>query len=246
MGFQRPLEDPAISDVLDRTNSIGEIRAALAQSLPDLGVTHAAYCGLAPPWEDAARTWAVVVTYPDIWIRRYRQKEYLRSDPVVVAGLSAFSAVDWRDLARDERALQLFEEAAEHGVGPQGLTFPLRGPTGQLALFSVTSDCDASNWDRLKRTRTGDWLTLGMALHARMLELAGAKAAGAATRLSPRQIQALQLTANGMTSDAVAQRMAISERVVRAHLQTCRLKLNAANTTHAVARAVQIGLIHAD
>jgi DNA-binding CsgD family transcriptional regulator len=86
-------------------------------------------------------------------------------------------------------------------------------------------------------------MTLGHYIHRRLLDIAGTKMSGGVARLSPRETETLQLTASGLTSDVVAERMGISERVVRAHLQTCRYKLNALNTTHAVARAVKLGVI---
>ncbi len=82
---------------------------------------------------------------------------------------------------------------------------------------NVTADCDDGAWAALKERRVGDWMTLGYYIHRRLLDIAGPKMSGGVARLSPRETETLQLTASGLTSDVVAGRMGISERVVRAH-----------------------------
>ena len=229
---------------IDRAKTVSHLRAALVDFLPLLNIQHAAYCGVPPLDETDTREWIILVTYPDAWVRHYTQEDYFRIDPVVQTAMRQFMPIDWHDLTRTSGVgRRIFEEAAEFGIGRQGIAFPIRGPRGDFALFNVTSDCDDSAWEALKERRVGDWMTLGYYIHRRLLDIAGPKMMGGVARLSPRETQTLQLTASGLTSDMVAGRMGISERVVRAHLQTCRYKLNALNTTHAVARAVKLGLI---
>ncbi|MCZ8108599.1 MAG: LuxR family transcriptional regulator [Burkholderiales bacterium] len=231
-------------DRIDRAKSVTHLRMALVDFLPMLDIQHAAYCGVPPLVENDTREWIVLVTYPDAWVRHYTQEDYFRIDPVVQAAMRQFMPIDWHDLSQsDPVSSKIFSEAASFGIGRQGLAFPIRGPRGDFALFNVTSGCDDPAWEALKERRTGDWMTLGHYIHRRLLDIAGAKMSGGVARLSPRETETLQLTASGLTSDVVAERMGISERVVRAHLQTCRYKLNALNTTHAVARAVKLGVI---
>lgn len=228
-----------------RARSVHHLQLALVDFLPRFGLQHAAYCGVPPLGEGDTAEWIVLSSYPDAWVRHYTQRDYFRDDPVVAAAMSQFMPQDWSELgAVPPAGRRILDEALEFGIGPQGLTFPIRGPRGDFALFSVTSGCDPAAWAELRERRSGDWMTLGHTIHGRVLEIAGRKMTGGLARLSPRETEALQLTASGLTSDEVAARMAISERVVRAHLQTCRYKLSAANTTQAVARAVKLGLIH--
>lgn len=61
--------------------------------------------------------------------------------------------------------------------------------------------------------------------------------------LSPRESQVLRLAASGLTADLMARRLKLSERTVREYLSSARQKMRADNTTHAVAVAIQHGLI---
>lgn len=62
--------------------------------------------------------------------------------------------------------------------------------------------------------------------------------------LSPRQKQALVLAACGLTDIEAARRMDVAPRTVRFYLQEARRRLNASNTTHAVAIALMARLIN--
>ena len=60
--------------------------------------------------------------------------------------------LDWRRFRR-ERSLvaRLFNEAADSGVGRNGMTFPIRGRLGEKAIFSITSDLRDAEWRLLSR-----------------------------------------------------------------------------------------------
>ncbi|QWX10257.1 hypothetical protein PP411_gp58 [Vibrio phage vB_VpP_BT-1011] len=61
--------------------------------------------------------------------------------------------------------------------------------------------------------------------------------------ITPRQLQVLRLYANGLTSIEIAAELAISVRTVEQHLQGVRRDLDAKNSVHAVALAMQKGII---
>jgi DNA-binding NarL/FixJ family response regulator len=62
-------------------------------------------------------------------------------------------------------------------------------------------------------------------------------------RLTDREREALSLAAMGWTTRAIARRLSVAERTAKAHLQAAREKLDAQNTTHAVAIALSRRLI---
>lgn len=66
---------------------------------------------------------------------------------------------------------------------------------------------------------------------------------GDGRRLSKRQIACLELAAEGKTSEQIAEIMGISVRTVDQYLGDASLRLNARNRTHAVALAINGGLI---
>ena len=62
-------------------------------------------------------------------------------------------------------------------------------------------------------------------------------------RLTPREIEVLELVAEGWPNRAIAERLGISDQTVKFHLASISGKLGAANRTDAVRRGVRAGLI---
>ncbi len=61
--------------------------------------------------------------------------------------------------------------------------------------------------------------------------------------LTPREVQVLELLAEGLPNKAIAARLRISDQTVKFHVSSISGKLGAANRTDAVRRAVRRGLI---
>jgi DNA-binding NarL/FixJ family response regulator len=64
-----------------------------------------------------------------------------------------------------------------------------------------------------------------------------------AETLTPREIDVLELVAEGLPNKAIAARLGISDQTVKFHVASIAGKLGAANRTDAVRRAVRRGLI---
>jgi ATP/maltotriose-dependent transcriptional regulator MalT len=61
--------------------------------------------------------------------------------------------------------------------------------------------------------------------------------------LTGREIQVLELLAEGLANKAIAGQLGISDQTVKVHVASILGKLNAANRTEAVRRAARTGLI---
>jgi DNA-binding NarL/FixJ family response regulator len=61
--------------------------------------------------------------------------------------------------------------------------------------------------------------------------------------LTPREVEVLELLAEGLPNKAIAERLRISDQTVKFHVSSISGKLGAANRTDAVRRAVRRGLI---
>ncbi|HEY5618113.1 MAG TPA: response regulator transcription factor [Vicinamibacterales bacterium] len=61
--------------------------------------------------------------------------------------------------------------------------------------------------------------------------------------LTPREIEVLELLAEGLANKAIAGRLGISDQTVKFHVASISGKLGATNRTDAVRRAVRRGLI---
>ncbi|MGH9314549.1 MAG: response regulator transcription factor [Vicinamibacterales bacterium] len=67
--------------------------------------------------------------------------------------------------------------------------------------------------------------------------------AALAESLTPREVEVLDLLAQGLPNKSIAARLAISDQTVKFHVASICGKLGAANRTDAVRRAVRSGLI---
>jgi DNA-binding NarL/FixJ family response regulator len=63
--------------------------------------------------------------------------------------------------------------------------------------------------------------------------------------LTSREAEILGLLASGLTNHEIASKLFVSESTVRAHLRTVTQKLGVNNRVHAVARAMQLGMVAA-
>lgn len=61
--------------------------------------------------------------------------------------------------------------------------------------------------------------------------------------LTPREIQVLELLAQGLSNKTIAARLAISDQTVKFHVASICGKLGAVNRTDAVRRAIRRGLV---
>jgi len=63
------------------------------------------------------------------------------------------------------------------------------------------------------------------------------------TSLTPRELEVLQLLAEGMTNNEIGERLGLSARTIKTHVQNLLGKLDSPDRTGAVARGFRMGLI---
>lgn len=183
-------------------------------------------------------------TYPDAWVQRYVEQDYLRVDPVIVGCFQRFHPVDWKRLDWFSKSARAFQaDAIAHGIGNQGFSVPIRGPNGQFALFTASHHCDDDDWERFTESNRRDLILIAHEFNQKALELEPGRKPAQSRNLSPREIDALTLIAMGYSRAQVAETLTISEHTLRVYIESARSKLGALNTTHAVARALSRGLI---
>ena len=61
--------------------------------------------------------------------------------------------------------------------------------------------------------------------------------------LTPKELQTLELLAEGLSNTKIGERLLISRNTVRTHLRNLNVKLDAANRTQAIAVARRLNLI---
>lgn len=183
-------------------------------------------------------------TYDLDWVTQYKEADYFRVDPVVAESLRSFHPLDWKSLdwsSKPSRAF--FGEAVASGVGRQGMSVPIRGVGGQMALFSVTGDYNDDAWQSRMGQLRADLLLAAHYMHQRVAEVMNEEDLPITAMLSPRERDVLSHLASGRSRAEAADSLEISEHTFRVYVDAARHKLGALNTTHAVAKAISNGLI---
>ena len=139
---------------------LGEDGPDLEQTLKaiaaNIGVLHIAYAPLCSQKSEDANLLSAICTYPVAWQARYFKKQYVRIDPVIARGSEAVLPFDWDELPKDDLAARaFFDDAANHDVGHNGLSIPIRNRKGVRSLVSFTSNHSKDDWaaERSRRRR---------------------------------------------------------------------------------------------
>jgi DNA-binding CsgD family transcriptional regulator len=121
--------------------------------------------------------------------------------------------------------------------GMTGIAFPVYADRGQVGLVAFHGREIAID-DRMLCDTHGRCFALFAAVTAlRPLE------SGSLPPISKRELECLKLTANGLTSEAIAEQLRLSVHTANQYLTNSAQKLDAVNRMHAVAKALRMGLI---
>lgn len=207
----------------------------------ELGFDYCAY-GIRMPLPISAPRTEMFNNYPTGWQAYYQTQSYLAVDPTVAQGGRSTLPFIWSDelfaSARD-----LWEDARAYGLeyGWVQSCRDARGISGMLTLARAQEDLSASEL----RAKTPEMSWLAQTAHFGMARCLTAKLLPEAEIiLSNREIEVLRWTAEGKTSNEVADILRITERTVNFHINNAMVKLNANNKTAAVIRASVLGLLY--
>lgn len=206
------------------------------------GLKHVAYMGVNLP-ANTHREYFVHNTYSHDWSRHYETRNYVSLDPVVRLGLNNLMPIDWsevRDLSVEQ--LQFLGEAREFGIGNNGLSFPVRGAQGELAVFSMSVDCTKSDWRLRKSSQMREYRIIAEYFHQRVLSHLGVSI-DLSHALSDREKECLRWCGAGKTYWEISRILSVSESTVRFHMQNAIHKLDCLNQVQAVLKATKAGLI---
>ena len=216
----------------------------LSELTSTLGLSHITCLRFEANWSNDVTLLGSLVTYSKEWQMRYFIRRYHEIDPLFSACVNASAPFDWRyirDLSPQSTAF--FADAADHGVGTNGLTFPVRNKSGGVALVSFNSNLADPEWETFKLRYFAELQVL-----ACLVDSAASRSTKLPSRrveLSKREHEALTWAARGKTGAEIANVMNVSYATVRTYIESSRRKLGCENVTHAVAMALAIGLIPA-
>ena len=128
-----------------------DLSETLKEIAAEIGVSHISCIRLSADKSSETSLLAAIVTYSREWQLRYFVKQYVKIDPIVAYGRDAVSPFDWEILGNGDPAeLAFLVDAANHGVGRNGLSIPVRNRRGVFCLISFTSDRSKVEWEQYK------------------------------------------------------------------------------------------------
>ena len=117
----------------------------------EIGMRHITYLRFTRDKSSDTSLLTATVTYSREWTQRYFVKQYVHTDPVVTHGSNAVLPFDWETLAnKDPAARAFFDDAANYGVGRNGLSIPVRNRRGIYALVSFSGEQSRAEWAQYK------------------------------------------------------------------------------------------------
>jgi DNA-binding CsgD family transcriptional regulator len=184
----------------------------------------------------------VRTTYPESWVARYLLKDYVKIDPVLREGITRSFPFDWSEINIDEKAMELFKDFQDHGLGLNGYSVPITDKIKRRAVLSINAKTNTQNWYDHVQLNRNDWLNLAHTIHRKaIIELYGEQ--DPVPQLSPREIEILYWVSKGKEAKEIAKILKISEHTVRSYMRSVRFKLDCTNLSQAVAKAAALHLI---
>ena len=187
-----------------------------------------------------------VRNFPKGWYNGW--KEFERDNPYYHFCFKGTLPFDWKDVQTSEYLSKREQEAwkylADFGLH-RGISTPIHLPGGRFAAIAAIVDKPTANWYNIKSNAKSKLLTLTHVFQDVIHEKGFEKEIeyGLTVSLSPREKECLGWAAAGKTSVETAIIIDRSMETVRLHIKNAMLKLSVHNRVHAVAKALQMGLI---
>jgi LuxR family quorum sensing-dependent transcriptional regulator len=223
---------------LDHLATPQAIIDAMERSFARFGFENFIVTGLPHP-DQRIESLVLLKKWPLDWYRRYTQKSYDRYDPVVRLCRQTVQPFEWAEAPYDAetnpRGAQIMHEATEFGMR-EGYCLPIHGLNGFEACLSMSGP----SLDLTPYAKPAIHL---MAMYAFERARTVMAPSPRPNPLTAREQETLRWAAMGKSAADTGEIMGVTERTITAHISSACHKLNAANKTHAVARALQHRLI---
>lgn len=238
---------------LNSTRSVQETWQETISFLKYLGFDLMMYGYASPDSAGAGTEVETLSNFPASYQEHYRQEQYFRDDPVVRHCIRSLVPMRvgreclafWPDQGRGLTASQrrIVNEAADCGMSV-GVVIPLRSPGRYpLAGMSLSNAMKPAEFESFL-TQSGDLAQLAtLYAHSRLQVLLQDAERAIPGTLSLRERECLLWVSRGLSSKEIAVRIGLSPRTVDFHLAKAMGRLGVATRSHAVARAMALGLL---
>jgi LuxR family transcriptional regulator len=233
-----------IDELRDRTETTAEFERLLMLYGFD-------YYGLiqAPKPVESPASLLLAGRWPKGWPETYIRKRYMQVDPTVRYLGHAQTGFRWRDTLaafrlspHRKRMERMMVDARQNGL-EDGYMFPVHGRRGLLGSLSLggrpvdLESVEIALFDSIARRLYWKLILAGDP------EEAARVSAVVDVELTRREMEALCLLAEGMTSHDIGRVLGISSHTVDWYMNGIQEKLGARNRHHAIAIAFRLGLV---
>ena len=232
-----------VIDKISVARNLDDLNAIIDDIREPFGLENIVYHALCIPQSDVSNP-MLLLTYDPEWVRRYTEGNYFSHDPVVQIGRRGFLPLDWSQVDRETSdAQQFFAEADKFGVGRQGVTMPIRGPGGERALFTVTSNASETEWKSKRLVYMREFQLIAHFIHDRAIVLSGLRSNEPQRRLSRREKECLQGIIVGKTPKRIAGELNLSTCAIQLYLRSAKYKLGCKSVSEAAVKVVNLELL---
>lgn len=185
--------------------------------------------------------------YASAWREIYDERAFVRIDPTVSHCLSQTAPLIWSSsLFTDRREQEMYEEARRHGLCT-GISLPIHGPKQEVGMLCfVCGDQSARELDNQVQRYLPMLTLLRDVAFDTAQRFVASHAASLIPKLTPREYECLQWTAQGKSTWEIAKIFGCSEATVNFHMANIRTKFGVSSRSAAAVKATRMGLIDPD
>lgn len=236
-------ETYSLTEAIRGCRTTDEVCRCLLKVLEQYGATNL-LAGTIPPPNSSPReqvSHVLLDGWPKEWSHRYFSLGYLYRDPAIRLVQRKCPQFPWHEIGElcsvCPVGRRILNEAGEFRLR-EGITFSFPTLKAGTFGFSVAAEkLELAESDRFTLQFVAAY-GLGCAL-----ALAGGQIDPGTIHLSRRQREAVAWASEGLTTGEIAVRLNVSVHTADMHMRAVRTRLGVANTVHAVAEALRLGLI---
>ncbi|MEH2922165.1 LuxR family transcriptional regulator [Samsonia erythrinae] len=193
----------------------------------------------------------IISSYPDEWVKLYKDNKYQHIDPVVLASFNKISPFSWDKSLEINTQLQLgkiFDISRKYNI-INGYTFVLHDHGDNLAMLSIIADSAYPNdVEVFIKEKKDTFQMLLIEAYEKAISLSREMAENKKTLnhkeiFSQRENEILYWASMGKTYLEVAMILGIKTSTVKFHIGNVVKKLGVLNAKHAIRLGVELQLI---
>ncbi|WP_224823439.1 autoinducer binding domain-containing protein [Cognatishimia sp. MH4019] len=170
------------------------------------------------------------------WVRHYTARGFMMQDPILRWAYAETGQTRWSALKEND-PFGILDQARGFGL-TFGVAVSLRDLPGDAATGVEQGSRSFGSFARHDREFAPSEI-------ARLQDIVQERhdALTPPTNLTEAELEAMRLARDGMLLKEIAHQLGVSEGAIKQRLKSAKLKLDARNSTHAIAKATQFGLI---